>query len=46
MQSFLIFYAPFIVVILGILCAFWWAPRDYHNKRARKESRIAALFSS
>jgi len=39
MQSFLIFYAPFIVVILGILCAFLWAPRDYHITKEQEKSR-------
>ncbi|WP_420849978.1 cytochrome bd oxidase small subunit CydS [Psychrobacillus vulpis] len=28
MTNFLIFYAPFIVVILSIIVAFWIAPKD------------------
>ncbi|MFF2178938.1 hypothetical protein ACFVT8_21105 [Lysinibacillus sp. NPDC058147] len=39
MTSFLIFYAPFIVVILGIVATFWWAPRDYHTVRKEEKSR-------
>lgn len=30
MDNFIIFYAPFIVVIIGIAIAFWWAPKDSH----------------
>ncbi|TDX97807.1 UNVERIFIED_CONTAM: hypothetical protein BJ099_11933 [Lysinibacillus xylanilyticus] len=39
MASFLMFYAPFIVVILGVAAAFWWAPRDYHTVRKEGKSR-------
>ncbi|MFJ6211090.1 MULTISPECIES: cytochrome bd oxidase small subunit CydS [Lysinibacillus] len=39
MASFLMFYAPFIVVILGVVAAFWWAPRDYHTVRKEGKSR-------
>jgi len=33
------FYAPFIVVILGIVAAFWWAPKDHHIAKEQEESR-------
>ncbi|MEG0259246.1 MAG: hypothetical protein RR595_15405 [Lysinibacillus sp.] len=34
MTNFLIFYAPFIVVILGVAIVFWWSPRDaYATKK-------------
>ncbi|WP_457812774.1 cytochrome bd oxidase small subunit CydS [Lysinibacillus fusiformis] len=39
MDSFIIFYAPFIVVIIGIAIAFWWAPRDYHATKNERKSR-------
>ncbi|MGE7944006.1 cytochrome bd oxidase small subunit CydS [Lysinibacillus xylanilyticus] len=39
MEKFLMFYAPFIVVILGIVFAFWWAPRDHHVTKEEGESR-------
>ncbi|WP_268766631.1 hypothetical protein MHB44_19830 [Lysinibacillus sp. FSL H8-0500] len=39
MQSFLIFYAPFIVVILGIMCAFWWAPKDQYITKKQEKGR-------
>lgn len=39
MAQFLMFYAPFIVVILGIALAFWWAPRDYHIAKDEGKSR-------
>ncbi|MED4204532.1 cytochrome bd oxidase small subunit CydS [Neobacillus mesonae] len=28
MESFFIFYAPFLVVVISILAAFWLAPMD------------------
>lgn len=28
MQQFFIFYAPFIVLIVSIIAAFWSAPKD------------------
>ncbi|MDM5230489.1 cytochrome bd oxidase small subunit CydS [Lysinibacillus pakistanensis] len=39
MEKFLMFYAPFIVVILGIIAAFWWAPKDRHIAKKQEESR-------
>ncbi|MGN4127511.1 cytochrome bd oxidase small subunit CydS [Lysinibacillus sphaericus] len=39
MNSFIIFYAPFIVVIIGIIIAFWWAPKDHHATKNEGKSR-------
>jgi uncharacterized membrane protein len=39
MDKFIIFYAPFIVVIIGIVVAFWWAPKDRHATKNEGESR-------
>ncbi|MEK5233498.1 hypothetical protein MHB42_17475 [Lysinibacillus sp. FSL K6-0232] len=39
MQSFLIFYAPFIVVILGIIVAFLWAPKDQYITKTQEKGR-------
>lgn len=39
MDKFIIFYAPFIVVILGIAVAFWWVPKDQHATRDEGKSR-------
>lgn len=39
MEKFLMFYAPFIVVILGIVAAFWWAPKDRYIAKEQEESR-------
>lgn len=39
MDKFIIFYAPFIVVIIGIVLAFWWAPKDQHALKNGEKSR-------
>ena len=39
MTDFLIFYAPFLVVIAGLAMAFWWAPKDHHATKNEGESR-------
>ncbi|GLC90458.1 cytochrome bd oxidase small subunit CydS [Lysinibacillus piscis] len=37
MAKFLMFYAPFLVVILGLVLAFWWVPKDHHiEDKSRK----------
>lgn len=36
MDNFIIFYAPFIVVVLGIVVAFWWAPKDSHATKKKQ----------
>ncbi|MFB6468698.1 hypothetical protein ACE38V_18195 [Cytobacillus sp. Hz8] len=33
LTEFLIFYAPFLLVIVSITVAFWVAPKDRHVKR-------------
>lgn len=39
MDNFIMFYAPFIVVIIGIVIAFWWAPKDQHATKNEGKSR-------
>ncbi len=39
MEKFLMFYAPFIVVILGIIVMFWWAPKDDYVTKNNEKSR-------
>lgn len=39
MEQFLMFYAPFIVVIIGIVVAFWWAPKDHLATKNEGKSR-------
>ncbi|WP_396953697.1 cytochrome bd oxidase small subunit CydS [Neobacillus mesonae] len=36
MESFLIFYAPFLVVLASIAAAFWLAPMDNMVRKGRK----------
>ncbi|WP_442916886.1 cytochrome bd oxidase small subunit CydS [Lysinibacillus sp. 54212] len=36
MDAFIMFYAPFIVVIIGIVLAFLWAPMDRQVTKEKK----------
>lgn len=39
MNAFIMFYAPFIVVIIGIVLAFLWAPMDRQVTKKEQGSR-------
>ena len=39
MEKFLMFYAPFIVVIIAIIIMFWWAPKDHYVTKKEGKSR-------